>query len=474
MSEALTKEAQAGRKPKGGTKERVAAKERKPLKGEKRTIDTSLAPMDQFDNPAHAFSHVLDLVAAAAHDEGQVGYARNDHRWRKGLAINEAVILAGDLPKGSFTGSAVKFAVNEVVETLKANGDEGAADRLAPAEVSIVRGAAQAWLGTAGLDTTLKNGLRVADIAINKAHAVSNLPDRFEIRDLILPFVHEHPETVARQIARISKTQKFRSAKQVEELVNTVTAQAKKAKVPVTKVLAGIIRELKGEKLFENIGVDKEFFDGDWAALRSHATDLETFLGFPVDDKTGLISNTKLLERMMQYFAPREQGYEGLIQAYIDAGELTPEQAESFRAVMAENADADDYVEPEFADGTQPEVEPEPIGVDLGDPAGSYSVETEGVPEGFDAGDDGLDETAKEPLFVDDETATLDMGGLVGVEVNPEKLGEVLEVYGEKFMSEAEGEGVPADVNEVDSWTDLEGESDFDDDDDDDDLDSAF
>lgn len=299
------------------------------------------------DKDTQAFEGALDKAVQLAQSEVTNLASRNSLRWNKGINANRAIELAKQLPKGTFKGSPQKYVRERMVSGLTELGYAGADKMLSANELSITTGAAKAWLDVRGLETPYgPDGALVADIAIDKAYALKSIKQYEEASDTLLTFADNYEESACKNLRKLAKVQGLKG-KAVAELIDEIEKLAYSTSVSVSEIIKDRLGEFAEEESMANMRVDKALLEGDWDDLRTHMGAIDQFLGYATEETTGMTTNTRALERVISYFVPRDFGYNAIIQLMIENGEMTQAQAESFMRGLEDDADAEDFADPE-------------------------------------------------------------------------------------------------------------------------------
>lgn len=285
------------------------------------------------------FNNTLSEAVKFAQSEVTNLGSRNSIRWNKGITANKAIELAKGLPKGTFTGSPQKFVRERMLEELRKNGHTQAADVLSANELSITTGAARAWLDVRGAETTFGDDNElVVNIAIDKAYALRSIKRYEEASTALLTFASTHDEAACKNLRKLAKLTNA-AGENVSELINEVQEAAAASGASVNDVLKARINEIEPEPEFATIKVDAALHDGDWTELRAHMGLIDQFMGFAVEETSGLTTNTRALERVISWFVPREYGFASILNLMVENGEMTQAQAEAFTRSRSEIED---------------------------------------------------------------------------------------------------------------------------------------
>lgn len=318
-------------------------------------------------NTDSTFESVLSEAVQLAQSEVSNLASRNSIRWNKGIAANQAIDLAKQLPKDTFKGSPQKYVRERMVDGLTQAGHAGADKMLSANELSITTGAAKAWLDLRGVETPYgKDGALVADIAIDKAYALRGIKGYEGASDALLDFAGNYDEATCKNLRKLTKEANIKG-EAVAVLISDIEKLANSTKLSVSHLIKDRLSEYADDDAIASMRVDKALLEGDWNDLRTHMGAIDQFLGYAVEEATGMTTNTRALERVISYFLPRDFGYNALLQLMIENGEMTKGQAETFLRGLADDGDTDDFTGDEEVEKTLAEIDAEYIPSDLPD-----------------------------------------------------------------------------------------------------------
>lgn len=187
-------------------------------------------------------------------------------------------------------------------------------------------------------DTIVKS---VYEIALNKAYKLAPFVTASN-RDRLLSFAWRYDEATCRVL---SQALKARNAEKYHGVIDDTLDEFYTQRMEI-ETEQGHIAEVQLDSkeareylrsLFEapkpevkNIAIDAGLYDQGWHQTRVYASRIWQWLGNPVDEKTGLMSNSQLLERLLGPVVPYDNGFTGLIRLMVENQEMSEEAASEF------------------------------------------------------------------------------------------------------------------------------------------------
>jgi hypothetical protein len=253
----------------------------------------------------------------------------------------------------------IEFAKEKARESMSDQGmflDAKFIDRLSKNERSITKGVYLAWAHKRdGLEATFNltdqidpdTGAplvsdsgepyvrKLGEIAVNKLYKLKDFVFDGNF-DRLASFAATRTESDCQALKKIIEAQGTAAIDQILDDIYNHKITLEDGTEATGPMDANTFRKYAAEKTegasepeFHNIRVHRSLYNGDWHDVRAAATRIELFLGHQVGGD--FVSNEKVLERILQFFVPRrEGGLESLLGAYMEGGDMTEKQAETF------------------------------------------------------------------------------------------------------------------------------------------------
>lgn len=314
-------------------------------------------------------------LAATIERERSGDTGRNAERIHKGKLLAELEDIGKKLKRLGHPGfqkryAEVAYARHSVREILREKGRPEAKDRLSSAEVSIVRKAFTDVVKPLGgteasfrrvdefdpqTDQPLVNDAGkpyeepLVSVSVNKLHAIKDLvdPDQEELTERVLSFAYRHSEECVRKAVKLFK--RFISDKTVDErraiheMLDLFRDSTKTIEVEgeertahwdsddIIKHLNQILGPSKGGEELATITIDKGIYVEGWKPIQEVASQLYRYHNLPVVERTGQISNSKLLETIIYTLLhPIDHGAKAITEMFVEAGDISRKQAKAF------------------------------------------------------------------------------------------------------------------------------------------------
>lgn len=289
---------------------------------------------------------------------------KNESRWRKGEAVFRADTIAEDFKRAGDTerdsrAKVLRHVREEVTSRRNKRGVIDSAGRLTQNEIALTSKAYRAFVQTHDnwfnlVDQLDEHGNLITDdagdpwpemhigtIALNKAYVLADAATA-ETRNRLLSFAWRYDEATCRLLAKALKQQGGKNpASAVDPILSDFYTQRMEittdtgyhAETQLDNAHArDYLRTLVPSAASEvrSIKIDKALYEGTWTNTLRHFSVLWQWLGNPVDENTGLMSNSQALERILERVAPHENGFSGLVEMMVWSGEMTEAQASEF------------------------------------------------------------------------------------------------------------------------------------------------
>jgi len=322
---------------------------------------------------------LVDDMANTAKAERVGEIEKNEARWRKGEHVMKLDDIAAKAKQygievdGQDLGSRqsiLEYASDAVTELLREQGVVEIMSRMSPTEMTFAKSAYEAFAryhgGTSGtfdlMDQLDENGhaledadgnpytKQIGELALNKAYHLSRFASPGN-RDRLLSFAYAYDEGTVKAFAKLLKERGAdTNIDLVDELLdslyeNRVKVEPEDGGEPVemnpdAKRVRDWVRSQTStvKSDVRSIKVDEGFYHGRWLDVLRYGSVVWKWLGNDVNQTSGYMPNTVLLERLLEPFNPADHGFDGIVGILIASGDMTEAQAKQF---LEEHADFD-------------------------------------------------------------------------------------------------------------------------------------